>query len=251
MHSTQRQMEIVEELKILRSCRVQELAQRLSVTEETIRRNVKQLAKRGLVEKVHGGVLLPEAREPTFIQRMDENPAAKERIARHVASLIHNGDSLILDIGSTTAYVARALCKHTDLLVVTNSVAIANILATRTKNRVFMAGGGLRPHDAAAFGVEALTFIRKFNVRYAVISLAALDAQKGFLVHDLSEAEFTREIIARAETTIVAADSTKFGNRAPIRVCDPQSIDILVTDAPPSPEFSGMLEDADIKVEIA
>src|SRR3546814_10976914 len=83
-----------------------------------------------------------------FAQRMDENPDAKRLIAGQVARMIKNGDSLILDIGSTTAYVARALRGHHDLFVVTNSLAVAQMLATRNNNRVFMAGGELRAHDA-------------------------------------------------------------------------------------------------------
>src|SRR3546814_16199298 len=87
---------------------------------------------------------------------MDENPDAKRLIASQVARMIKNGDSLILDIGSTTAYVARALRGHHELFVVTNSVAVAQMLATRNTNRVFMAGGELRAHDAGAFGSEAV-----------------------------------------------------------------------------------------------
>src|SRR3546814_7256244 len=102
-------MEILDELKVSGSCRIQDLARRLDVSEETIRRNVKKLAGRGLVRKVHGGVYLPDAvQEAPFAQRMDENPDAKRLIAGQVARMIKNGDSLILDIGSTTAYVARS-----------------------------------------------------------------------------------------------------------------------------------------------
>src|SRR3546814_19228102 len=94
-----------------------------------------------------------------FAQRMDENPDAKRLIAGQVARMIKNGDSLILDIGSTTAYVARALRGHHDLFVVTNSLAVAQMLATRTNNRVFMAGRELGPHDARAFGAKAINFV--------------------------------------------------------------------------------------------
>src|SRR3546814_16054741 len=99
-----------------------------------------------------------------FAQRMDENPDAKRLIAGQVARMIKNGDSLILDIGSTTAYVARALRGHHDLFVVTNSLAVAQMLATRNNNRVFMAGGELRAHDAGPFGPEAIPFVRQFSV---------------------------------------------------------------------------------------
>ena len=237
---------------VLPSCRIQDLARRLDVSEETIRRNVKKLAGRGLVRKVHGGVYLPDAvQEAPFAQRMDENQDAKRLIAAQLARMIKNGDSLILDIGSTTAYVARALRGHHDLFVVTNSVAAAQMLATRNNNRVFMAGGELRAHDAGAFGREAITFVRQFSVQYAILSAAAIDAETGFMLFDLQEAEFSREIIQHAEKSIVAADATKFGRRAPVRIEDPSVIDTLVTDAPPPGDIAAFLEEATVNLVVA
>lgn len=252
MHATHREMEILEELRLSGSCRIQELAQRLDVSEETIRRNVKNLARQGLVRKVHGGVYIPEAlREPSFTQRMNVNPDAKRRIAAHLAKIIRNGDSLILDIGSTTAYVARALRDHHNLFVVTNSVTVAQTLATRNNNRVFLAGGELRPHDAGAFGREAVSFVRQFSVQYAVLSVAAIDAEAGFMLFDLQEAEFSREILERADCSIVAADHSKFGLHAPIRIAEPEAFDMLVTDQPSPPDIAAYLSDASVTVSDA
>ncbi len=252
MHATHREMAILEELKLSGSCRIQDLARRLAVSEETIRRNVRKLAERGLVRKVHGGVYLPEtAQEPNFTQRMNENPDAKRRIAARLARMIRNGDSLILDIGSTTAYVARALRGHHDLFIVTNSLAVAQTLATRNNNRVFMAGGELRSHDGGAFGHEAIRFVHQFSVRYAVLSAAAIDAETGFMLFDLQEAEFSREIMRAAETTIIAADATKFARQAPVRLAPPEDIDLLVTDAPPPPDIADFLTGASVSTIIA
>ena len=252
MHSTHREMEILDELKISGSCRIQDLARRLDVSEETIRRNVKKLAGRGLVRKVHGGVYLPDAvQEAPFAQRMDENPEAKRLIAAQMARMIKNGDSLFLDIGSTTAYVARALRGHHDLFVVTNSVAAAQMLATRNNNRVFMAGGELRAHDAGAFGREAINFVRQFSVQFAILSAAAIDAETGFMLFDLQEAEFSREIIQHAERSVIAADATKFGRRAPVRIEDPGVFDSLVTDAPPPGDVTAFLTEAGVNVIVA
>ncbi|MEQ8266502.1 MAG: DeoR/GlpR family DNA-binding transcription regulator [Parvibaculum sp.] len=251
-HATHREMEILEELRRSGACRIQELARRLGVSEETIRRNVRKLAAAGAVRKVHGGVYLPDTvQELTFHQRMDLNPDAKRRVASAVAGIVRDGDSLFLDIGSTTAYVAQALRGHRDLFVVTNSVAVAHTLATRNGNRVFMAGGELRSHDAGAFGREALAFVRQFSVQYAVLSAAAIDAETGFMLFDLQEAEFSREIMARAAQTVVAADATKFGRRAPIRMAAPADIDMLVTDAPPPADIGEALSAASVEVVVA
>ncbi len=251
MHSTQRELAILAILNQAGSGRILDLSRRLNVTEETIRRNVRRLEDQGLVRKVHGGVYLEDwVAEPTFAQRFKEQPEAKLRIARHLAGQIPDGASLFLDIGSTTAYVAQALRQHQNLLVVTNSLTVAQTLSMLNGNRVFMAGGELRSHDGGAFGAEALAFVRRFRVNYAVLSAAAVDARAGFLLHDLGEAEFSRAIVECAETSIIAADATKFGRPAPIRIGEPDLIDTLVTDAPPPPDIAAMLLRAGVETVV-
>jgi DeoR family glycerol-3-phosphate regulon repressor len=252
MLASHRESEILDALKVAGSSRIQDLALRLGVTEETIRRNVKKLAAQGLVRKLHGGVELIEPEgEPSLAYRMSENPAAKRRIAHTLAGLIDHGDSVILDIGSTTAFVARALRAHRNLLVVTNSLAVAQTLVNRNNNQVFFAGGELRPHDGGAFGREAHDYLRQFRVDHAVLSAAAINAEAGFMLFDMQEAEFSRAVIDCARRAIMAADATKFGRAAPIRINDPGVIDTLVTDAPPPPDVAAMLAAAEVSTVIA
>ncbi len=247
-HSNHREREILEELRQHGgSCRIQVLADKLGVSEETIRRNVKLLAKSGVVSKVHGGVHLSESHiEPPFNQRMVENPSAKRAVAEKMADIIKSGDTLFLDIGSTTAFIADSLKKHRDLFIVTNSITVAQTLATRNNNRVFLAGGELRAHDAGAFGPEALDFVRQFNVQYAILSVAAINAESGFMVQDIREAIFSRKIASRARVRIVAADSAKFDKTAPIVLDSPTEFDILVSDFPPPSDIDEMLKMHDI-----
>lgn len=245
-----------EILEILRRAggrsRVQNLAKALGVTEETIRRNVKRMSEDGLVHKVHGAVHLIDTKtELSFSDRMSEKPGAKRRIAAHVAADVPDGASLFLDIGSTTAYIAQALQSHCDLFIVTNSVAVAHALAARNGNRVFMPGGELRAHDGGIFGVDALNFVERFQTDFAILSAAAIDAQKGILIFDLEEAKFSRAIMDRASTRILAADSSKFGKRAPISLANPELLDILVTDAPPPDDLAASLALLDIEVRLA
>ena len=251
MHATQREMEVLTILNEAGSARILDLSRRLNVTEETIRRNVRRLEDQGLVRKVHGGVYLKDwVAEPTFAMRLKEQPEAKQRIGRAVAALIPDGASLMLDIGSTTAFVAQALRGHQNLLVVTNSLTVAQSLCMLNGNRVFMAGGELRSHDGGAFGAEALAFVRRFRVDYAVLSAASVDARAGFLLHDLGEAEFSRAIVDCAATSIIAADATKFGRPAPIRIGEPDLFHKLVTDAAPPPDIAAMLAKAGIEVRV-
>jgi DeoR family transcriptional regulator, glycerol-3-phosphate regulon repressor len=252
MHSTQREMEILSILNQSGSGRILDISRRLNVTEETIRRNVRRLEEQGLVRKVHGGVYLKDwVAEPTFAQRFKEQPDAKLKIARHLATMIPDGASLFLDIGSTTAYVAQALKSHQNLLVVTNSLTVAQALTMQNGNRVFMAGGELRSHDGGAFGAEALAFVRQFRVDFAVLSATAIDARAGFMLQDMGEAEFSRAIIECAETAIMAVDATKFGRPAPIRIGEPDLINSLVTDEHPPAAIAEMLGAAGVKTLIA
>ena len=248
--SNQREQEILRELRLAGGLsRVSFLANRLGVSDETIRRNIKSLASRSLVRKVHGGVLLSESltvTEQPFQLRMDQNSGIKQRLAQKVAEMIVDGDSLFLDIGSTTAYVAMALRNHQNLYIVTNSLAVSHALATRNNNRVFFAGGELRPHDGGSFGLNAINFIRRFNVRYAVFSIGAINADIGFMLHDIQEADLSREAAARAQTRIIVADSGKFGQRAPIAVEDQSQFDILITDQVPGDDIAAMLADNSI-----
>ncbi|MCB1490720.1 MAG: DeoR/GlpR transcriptional regulator [Rhodobiaceae bacterium] len=248
-----REREILDEVRLAGgAARVRFLAERLGVSEETIRRNVRTLEAGGHIRKVHGGVYLADAgNEQPFAQRMDENPEAKRRIAAEVADIVADGDSLFLDVGSTTAYIAQALRRHSGLFVVTNSVAVAHMLATRNGNRVFMAGGELRAHDGGAFGLEAVAFVRRFSVRYAILSVGAIHPQAGFMLHDMQEAEFARAIMPSAQTVIIAADGNKMGRRAQIVLADPSAVDMVVTDAAPPAAIAAMFARHDVDLVLA
>lgn len=253
VHNTHRELEIIDQLRLTGgSCRVRFLATRIGVSEQTVRRNIRSLEKNGVVRKVHGGVQLLDAQnEAPFQTRMNVSPQAKRQIAACVADMIVEGDSLFLDIGSTTAYVAKALQNHRELLIVTNSVVVAHTLVSRNNNRVFFAGGELRSHDGGSFGKGVAEFIHQFNVQYAVLSVGAINAESGFMLHDMQEANVSREAISRAQTTIVAGDSQKFGHRAPICVAEPAAIDMLVTDQRPSGPIRHMLECNDVDLVLS
>ena len=250
--TNQREQEILREIRLAGgSCRIGFLARKLDVSDETIRRNIKTLESSGLVKKVHGGVSLLGAVsvvEPPFQRRMDKHAEIKKELAARVASLIKNGDSLFMDIGSTTAYVAQALQGHHDLYIVTNSIAVAHLLTARNNNRVFLAGGELRAHDGGAFGQEALGFVKRFNLQYAVVSVAAINPESGFMLHDIEEADISAAALKHAQTGIVVADSTKFGKCAPITLCALEDINMLITNQPPDDRIGAMLEKNDILV---
>ena len=252
MRPTVRQTEILKLVREHGACAIGQLAEQLKVSDETIRRNVKPLVSEGLVDKVHGGIVLPDQyREPPIHKRMRQQAEAKKLIAALVARRVRNGESLMIDTGSTTAYVAHALAGHSDLVVVTNSPYIAGLLAGRNGNRVFMAGGELRAHDGAAFGPETIAFIKRFEVRHAILSMGAIHADKGCMYYHLCEAEYSRAIIDQAEQVTVAADRTKFGRTSLVKVCDLAEIDALVTDQAPDARLARRLQEAEVELRVA
>jgi DeoR family glycerol-3-phosphate regulon repressor len=250
MHRTARQTAIMSEITGTGSCSVADLARRLDVSGETIRRDIKRMASQGLLRKVHGGATLPGAlHEASFDQRMSQNAAAKEAIARTAAAHIADGETLSFDTGSTTACVARALTGRRDLTVVTNSLDIARALAGTS--RVFMAGGEMNAELGAGLGATAVEFVAQFRVRTAFLSAGAIDAEDGLTDFDMAEAQFSRALIEAAERVIVVADHSKFGKRALVRACEIEAIDMLITDAPPPQDLANRLEEAGVVVEVA
>ncbi len=218
------------------SLAISALAQALDVSLETIRRDVKPLEEAGQLIRIHGAVgLAGQLGEAPFQKRMRENAEAKRAIARTLAATIRDGDSVMLDTGTTTSFLARELISHHRLTIITNSSDIARTLATQNGNRVYMAGGELRPDSGAAFGPSALDFVSQFAVTHAVISAGAVDPS-GIMDFDLDEATFARRVLLRGQRRIVVTDHTKFGRRGLISVCGYADITTLVTDqAPPDP----------------
>lgn len=220
---------------------IADLAAALGVSLETIRRDLKPLGREGAVVKMHGAVSLPSiVGEAPFERRMRENADAKKAIAAMVAATIRDGESVMLDTGTTTSFLARELLKHRRLTVVTNSSDIARTLATVNDNKVYMAGGELRSDNGAAFGATAIDFVSRFSVAHAVISAGAVNAQ-GIMDYDLEEAEFARMVLSCGRRSIVITDMSKFGREGLVRVCGFDAITDLATDGAPPDDLAKAL----------
>jgi DeoR family glycerol-3-phosphate regulon repressor len=248
---SKRHAEILKMLETHGTVSISALAGHLGVSPETIRRDVRPLTDNGSIVRIHGAVgLAGQVGEAPFQRRMRENAAAKKAIARTLARTIRDGDSIMLDTGTTTSFVARELTGHRRLTVVTNSSDIARTLATVNGNRVYMAGGELRSDSGAAFGKSALDFIGRFTVNHAIISAGALDAD-GIMDFDLEEAEFARLVLSCGERKAVVTDHSKFGRRGLITVTELGGIGELVTDRKPPRPIAAVLKSAGVTLTIA
>ena len=247
-----RQSEILRIARERGSVSINELTTALAVSDETIRRNLKPLVAAGLLLKVHGGVVVPDrVEEPPYQRRMQANKGAKQQIAAEVARRIRDGDSLILDGGTSNICVANALRDHLGLLIVTNSAEVACILGTRNGNRVFLAGGELRADDAAAFGEATLAFLRQFRVKYAILSVSAISPKGELMYFQLCDADYARAARTQADQLILIADHSKVGQEAVVRACSAEDIDMLVTDEPPIADIRQCLDAANVAVVVA
>ncbi len=252
MNHSKRHGEILKLLQEEGTITIASLANRLGVSLETVRRDVKPLTGEGTVLKMHGAIGLPSmVGEAPFERRMRENAEAKRAIARLVAATIRDGESVMLDTGTTTSFLARELLGHRRLTVVTNSSDIARTLATVNGNKVYMAGGELRSDSGAAFGVSAIEFVSRFSVDHVVISAGAVNATMGVMDYVLEEAEFARVVLARGARSVVVTDHTKFGRQGLVQVCGLDGFTELATEAPPPADIAAALESAGTRLLIA
>jgi DeoR family transcriptional regulator, glycerol-3-phosphate regulon repressor len=252
MRHSKRHSEILRIVREEGTCTIAGLAARLDVSLETIRRDVKPLSQEGELLKMHGAVTLQyQVGEAPFERRMRDYAEAKRAIAVQAARRIEDGDSVMLDTGTTTSLLGRELLKKHGLTVVTNSSDIARTLATVNGNTVYMAGGELRGDNGAAFGRSAIEFISHFKVRHAFISIGALDAATGPMDYSLEEAEFARTVLTRGENRIVVTDHSKFGRAALVKVCDFAAVDVLIADRAPPRDLSAALEHGGVELVLA
>lgn len=213
---------------------VEELSTRFGVTLQTVRRDLTELCDSGQLTRVYGGAVLASGVVNIgYEERRSLRPGEKERIGRLCAKAIPEGASLFLNIGTTTEAVARALLGHRSLMVVTNNLNVANILAQNPGCEVIVAGGVLRRADAALVGDMTMEVVRQFKVDVAVIGASALDEAGDLLDFDVREVKVAQAILAQARRRFLVADRSKFARTAPVRIASLSEVEAFYTDAPP------------------
>lgn len=229
--------EILEIARLDGRVMVDALAARFGVTAQTIRRDLADLDESGQLERVHGGAILRSGTVNIgYQERAALNAAGKLAIARACAAQIPEGASVFLAIGTTTEAVARELRRHAGLMVVTNNMNIANILAENAACQVIVTGGTLRRSDGGLTGPLTEDAIRQFKVDIAVIGCSALDAEGDLLDYDIQEVGVSRALIAQARQTWLVTDHSKLSRTAPARIGSLRALDRVFTDrALPAP----------------
>jgi DeoR/GlpR family transcriptional regulator of sugar metabolism len=248
----QRRAAILEMARQNSELKVEELADRLGVSRETVRRDLAQLDARGLLRRVHGGAQRPQTgAEAPFHRRLIENADAKARIGRMAAELFQDGDTLMIDTGSTTQAFATELANRR-VTVISNSVAVAReMYRPGSLARIHLVGGEYRGETGEMLGSVALEQIGRYRADHAILTVGAIDFQDGFMDFDVEEAMVARAMIRQSEQVTVIADHSKFGRIAMAQVCPHAGVARLVTDRPPHPEMAEALRAAGVEVCVA
>lgn len=240
--------QITEAVRDAGSLGVAELASLTGASEMTIRRDLEVLASQGVLERFRGGArsLLLRGSEPPFALRFDENAEAKRRIAAAVASLIADGESVVLDSGTTCLEVARLL-NDRRLTVMPLSLHAVNALSSSASLTLLVPGGRPRPGELALTGPLTLASLSALRFDTAVIGCCGLSAEHGLTAFDLEDAAVKRAAISSARRVIAAVDASKLTRTALAFVAPVSSLDAVVTDA----EGSEDLEAAGVTVVTA
>lgn len=233
MSQSFRQPEILEIARREGKVTVESLAERFGVTLQTIRRDLTELADAGRLERVHGGAIPPSGTSNIgYEDRRGLNAEAKHAIARACAEAIPEDASVFLNIGTSTEAVAGELLRHRNLLVVTNNMNVANILAQNPDCEVIVTGGTLRRSDGGLVGSLTVQTIRQFKFDVAVIGCSALDQDGDILDYDIQEVGVSQTIIQQSRKTLLVADHSKFQRSAPARIASLADIETFFTDRP-------------------
>lgn len=252
MNLNPRQLKVIEVVRARGAATVEQLAEELSVTLQTMRRDVQRLAEAGTLTRFHGGVRVPSSTVENIAhtQRQSLHAEGKRRIARAVAAQVPNDCSLILNIGTTTEAIAEALLHHEGLRVITNNLNVAAILSRNSRFEVIVAGGVVRSRDRGIVGEAAVDFIRQFKVDLALIGISGIESDGSLRDYDFREVKVAQTIIEHSREVWLAADASKFNRPAMVEVATLAQIDRLFTDAAPPAPFPALLSEAGVRLDV-
>ncbi len=249
MPSNFRHKEILELARKEGKVTVDGLAEMYNVTVQTIRRDLSDLADSGRLERVHGGaVAISGVSNIMYEERRRLNETSKREIAQRCASSIPDNASVFMNIGTSTEAVARELLDHENLLIVTNNLNIAHILAANPSCKIILTGGELRRSDSGIVGGLTAEMVKQFKFDYSVLGCSAIDADGDLLDFDDQEIMVSKAAIQRSRKVMVVADCIKFQRKAPLTICTLADVDVLFTNRALSKELQQHCDTWDTQV---
>lgn len=251
MLAEERRNHLLELVRTRRFASLPELAEQLAVSESTVRRDLDQLEELGSARRIHGGVLYTGSspKLPHFDINQPAEWEKKKRIAAAAVKLIEDGDTILLDGGSTTYEIARLLVGRS-LHVVTTSLPVANLFASDSNSDLVLIGGNICPRSGVARGPYADRMLSMVRVRKTIFSVAGIH-DEGFFNNDLLLVETERAMMQAADEVIVVADSTKLGRQSLTHLCPLEAVHHLVVDDGITEEWRAKMQAAGVELTVA
>lgn len=251
MLAANRHEEILRLLNKDRFVKVSQLSRLFDVSEETIRRDLDKLEKDGLLRKLHGGAVPVDIANVDNIkpisERIGENIGEKDIIAKLAYDLIEDGDTLILDTGSTILQLAKIL-DNKYITVITNDISIAYELSQKENVDLIVTGGNLKPNSFTIIGPECEKSISSFNVNKVFLSTSGISLQQGLTTSNNIDASIKKRMIESADNVICLADHSKFGRVALVSFAKISDLNIIVTDRDMDNSYREFLSEANVKL---
>lgn len=229
-----------------------ELAETLDVSDMTIRRDLNELEKMGLLRRIHGGAISSRGRgyEPPLAVRSTENIAIKQLLGKYASEMVAEGDSIALDVGSTIYEIAVNLTETRNITIVTPSLPIANLFCNRSDVRLILPGGIVRSGETSMIGDLARRNLELLFVDRLFLGVGAIDSKTGLTEYNMDDAAIKQVMIKNAKEVILVADSTKVQKVAFAFVASFKVIHHFITNEEPPKELISALKAHDATVHI-
>ena len=251
MQTQERRNQLLELVRKRGFASLPDLANELRVSPSTVRRDLDYLEESGAAKRTHGGVWYtgPSPKLPHFEQRQQSQWDKKRNIAHVAAELIEEGDTILLDGGSTTYELARLLVGRT-IQIVTNSLPVAALFTSSSNHDVVLIGGYVHLRSGVCLGPYANEMLGQLSVQRAIVSVAGI-TERGCFNSNLLLVETEQAMMRAADEVIVVADSTKFGHQSLARMCELKDVDKLVVDSEIGADWRNRVQEAGIKLFVA
>jgi len=250
MLNLERRSKILELLEKQGQVSVVDLSRRFKTSEVTIRNDLKDLHQRGLVQRAHGGAvkIAKVSVDPSLKIKAELHAEDKRRIGAAAAALVNDGESIILDSGTTTQQIARQIKDKKDLKVITNGLNIAMELFDAEDIQLILLGGVIRQNSLSAVGHFAEDILGQLSADKLFLAVDACDVEFGLSTPNVEESQVNQAMARIARETILVADSSKFGKRSLSRIVPLSAIDVIITDRGLPAETQAELRSRDIKL---
>ena len=248
--AAERRRVITERIKATGQVVVSAMSTEFQVSEETIRRDLEWLEKEGIATRIYGGAVLcgNDRIAPPYSIRKNTSIEPKIEIARQLARLVHDGDTLMVDESSTAAYAVRALRQKKGITLITNSLELLREMNGQDTWNIISTGGTLKHDVLAQVGPHALRTVRSYHVRYAILSCRGINDRLGLADSDDAVVEIKQAMIASCDQAVLLADQRKFDRDGLVALGSLDLVDKLITDAKPSQKWLERLQKSGVEL---